>query len=77
MKSNNLNEDEESTGEKDEEEIKNKKELVHDFLEKLFNMMMDEVAKHWPRFKEYFELWIELVKENKFVRSYCKEKLMI
>lgn len=48
-----------------------------EFLDKLSDMMMDEVSKHWPRFKEYFELWIELTKENTFVQRYCSEKMMI
>ena len=41
-----------------DEEFLAKKQIVTEFLEKLSAMMMDEVTKHWPRFKEYFELWI-------------------
>lgn len=41
------------------------------FLDKLSEMMLNEVVKHWTRFAEYFELWIAFVKENQFVRRYC------
>lgn len=40
-------------------------------------MMLGEVNKHWPRFKEYFALWVSLVKNNEFVRRYCEEKMLV
>lgn len=40
-------------------------------------MMLNEVAKHWSRFSDYFELWINLVKESSFVRRYCEEKMIV
>lgn len=51
--------------------------LVINFLDKLLEMMLNEVVKHWARFAEYFELWINLVKESHFVRRYCEEKMII
>ena len=57
--------------------MKEKREIVYAFLEKMSDMMLGEVAKHWPRFKEYFNLWVSLVRNNEFVRRYCEEKMLI
>lgn len=40
----------------------NETTLVNMFLNKLSDMMLNEISKHWQRLKEYFDLWIGLVK---------------
>jgi len=47
------------------------------FLDKFSMMMFDEVSRHWPRFKEYFDVWCYLVRENKIVQTYCQQKRMV
>lgn len=40
-------------------------------------MMGGEVAKHWIRFREYFEVWIGLISESQVVQQWCKEIKMV
>jgi hypothetical protein len=40
-------------------------------------MMGGEVAKHWMRFREYFEVWIGLIVESQTVREWCREVKMV
>jgi len=57
--------------------VAEKREIILQFLEKYTEMMSNEVTKHWHRFKEYFEVWLNLVENNSFVRRYCEENMMI
>lgn len=60
------------SSESSEEASIEKEALVRTFLQKFTEMMGGEVAKHWMRFREYFEVWVGLIAESQTVREWCR-----